>query len=185
MANGVLSVAVRFVDDVGDEEQEGAASGWNAVVTTDPRRTHYKVLMLAEIADTEIISTVYRKLAQRYHPDVDTSTAAAQRMAEINEAYATLRDPEKRAKYDAWLASRRDRRQSDRLIRHQGEVPFGEAGKPVGPPQGSLVEFGRYSGWTLGQIKRADPDFLEWLMRVPAGRHFREEIVQMLGRRSA
>ncbi len=39
----------------------------------DPRMTHYKVLMLAEIADQEIISTVSRKLAQRYHPDVDSS----------------------------------------------------------------------------------------------------------------
>ncbi len=62
----------------------------------DPRLTHYKVLMLAEIADQEIISTVYRKLAQRYHPDVDPSPEAARRMAAVNEAYATLRDPERR-----------------------------------------------------------------------------------------
>jgi curved DNA-binding protein CbpA len=101
-------------------------------------------------------------------------------MAEINEAYATLRDSEKRAKYDAWLASRRDRRQHDRLIKAQADVPVGGAGEPVGPPQGSLIDFGRYSGWTLGQIKRADPDFLEWLLRAPAGRAFRAEISQML-----
>lgn len=146
----------------------------------DPRRTHYKVLMLAETADAEIIATVYRKLAQRYHPDIDRSAEAAHRMAEINEAYSILRDPEKRAKYDAWLASRRDRRQSDRFIRQQGDMPFGAAGMPVGPPHGSVVDFGRYSGWTLGQIKRADPEFLEWLVRVPAGRHLREEIGTML-----
>ena len=120
----------------------------------DPRRTHYKVLMLAETADSEIISTVYRKLAQRFHPDIDRSDEAAHRMAEINEAYSILRDTEKRARYDAWLASRRDRRRSDRFIRQQGEVPFGEAGTPVGPAVGSVLEFGRYSGWTLGQIKR-------------------------------
>ena len=35
---------------------------------SDPRHTYYKTLMVAEIADEEIISTVYRKLAQRYHP---------------------------------------------------------------------------------------------------------------------
>jgi curved DNA-binding protein CbpA len=151
----------------------------------DPKRTHYVVLMLAETADADIISTVYRKLAKRYHPDVDPSPEAALRMSEINEAYAMLRDPDRRARYDAWLASRRDRRQNDRLIRHQGEVPFGPAGAPVGPPQGSVVDFGRYAGWTLGQIKRADPDFLEWLMRVPAGRGLRDEINRMLGRRSA
>jgi len=150
------------------------------VTAIDPKRTHYKVLMLAETADAEIIATVYRKLAQRYHPDVDRTAEAAHRMAEINEAYSILRDPEKRMKYDAWLASRRDRRQSDRFIRQQGDMPYGEAGTPVGPAQGSVVEFGRYSGWTLGQIKRADAEYLEWLVRVPAGRHLRDEIATML-----
>src|SRR3954447_7149132 len=99
---------------------------------SDPRHTYYKQLMLAEIADEEIISTVYRKLAQRFHPDIDPSPEAAHRMAEINEAYATLRDPDKRRKYDAWLASRRDRRRTDRLIVHQGDVAFGPAGAPPG-----------------------------------------------------
>jgi curved DNA-binding protein CbpA len=155
------------------------------VSTIDPRHTFYRILMLAESADQEIISVVYRKLAQRYHPDVDSSIEAAHRMAEINEAYTVLRDPEKREKYDAWLASRRDRRASDRLIRRQGEVPYGAAGAPIGPAQGSLIDFGRYSGWTLGQIRRQDPEFLEWLMHVPAGRKFRDEIVALIGRKSA
>ena len=146
----------------------------------DPRRTYYKILMVAEIADAEIISTVYRKLVQRYHPDVDPTAEAARKMAELTEAYSILRDPEKRAKYDQWLASRRDRRASDRLIKQQGDIPYGPAGVPQGPPIGSVVEFGRYAGWTLGQIKRADPGFLEWLMRVPAGRQYRDEIGRML-----
>ena len=151
-------------------------------MTRDPRHTFYKVLMLAENADAEIISVVYRKLARRYHPDLDPSPQAARRMGEINEAYATLRDPEKRRHYDAWLASRRDRRKTDRFVRSQGDVPFGSAGAPIGPPQGSLIDFGRYSGWTLGQIRRHDPDFLEWLVRVPAGRQFRDEIGGILSR---
>lgn len=148
----------------------------------DPRMTHYKVLMLAEIADQEIISTVYRKLAQRYHPDVDPSPEAAQRMAAINDAYQVLRDPEKRRSYDEWLASRRDRRSSDRLVRPASEVAVGAAGPAVGPPSGTLLDFGRYSGWTLGQIKRRDPEFLEWLMRAPAGRMYRAEIEALLRR---
>jgi curved DNA-binding protein CbpA len=151
---------------------------------SDPRHTFYKTLMLAEIADEEIISTVYRKLAQRFHPDVDPSPEAAHRMAEINEAYATLRNAEKRRKYDHWLASRRDRRRTDRLIVPQGDVSMGPAGEPPGPPLGSVVDFGRYQGWTLGQIKRRDPEFLEWLMRAPAGHRFRAEISQMLSTRS-
>jgi hypothetical protein len=55
----------------------------------------------------------------------------------------------------------------------------------MGPPSGSVVEFGRYSGWTLGQIRRTDPEFLEWLMRAPMGRAYRTEIETLLGRRSA
>jgi len=148
----------------------------------DPRMTHYKVLMLAEIADQEIISTVYRKLAQRYHPDVDPSPEAARRMAAINDAYQVLRDPQKRRSYDEWLASRRDRRSSDRLVRQASEVAVGAAGPAIGPPSGTLLDFGRYSGWTLGQIRRRDPEFLEWLMRAPAGRMYRAEIEALLRR---
>jgi len=149
----------------------------------DPRMTHYKVLMLAEIADQEIISTVYRKLAQRYHPDIDPTPEAARRMAAINEAYETLRDPGRRHRYDEWLASRRDRRAGDRLIHQQTEVSVGAAGPAVGPASGSVVDFGRYSGWTLGQIKRRDPEFLEWLIRAPVGRVYRAEIEALLRRR--
>lgn len=152
---------------------------------TDPRATHYRSLMLAEHADSDVISAVYRKLAQRFHPDVDPSPEAARRMREINDAYQTLRDPEKRRQYDAWLAARLDRRRGDRLICQAGDVPYGTAGRPVGVPSGSVIDFGRYSGWTLGQIKRHDPEFLEWLKRVPAGRHYRDEIDKLLGRRSA
>jgi hypothetical protein len=61
-------------------------------------------------------------------------------------------------------------------------VPVGTAGPAVGPPSGSVVEFGRYSGWTLGQIKRTDPEFLEWLMRAPMGRAYRTEIEALLRR---
>jgi DnaJ-class molecular chaperone len=149
----------------------------------DPRQTFYRRMMLAETADEEIISTVYRKLAQRYHPDVDSSPEAARRMAEINEAYATLRNPEKRRKYDEWLASRRDRRRGDKLIVQQGDIMYGQAGEPPGPALGTVVDFGRYQGWTLGQIKRRDPEFLEWLLRAPAGQRYRAEINQLLARR--
>jgi DnaJ-class molecular chaperone len=149
-------------------------------MSTDPRQTHYRTLMLAEIADDEIISAVYRKLAQRYHPDVDASPDAAQRMKEINEAYATLRDPEKRRKYDHWLVARRDRRRNDHLIVQQSDVGVGSAGAPVGPAHGSVLAFGRYQGWSLGQIRRADPEYLEWLVRAPIGQRYRPEIAALL-----
>jgi hypothetical protein len=52
---------------------------------------------------------------------------------------------------------------------------------PTGPTYGSVIDFGRYSGWTLGQIKWRDPEWLEWFMRVPAGRQYRDEIGRLLG----
>ena len=152
-------------------------------MSQDPRYTFYSMLMLAENADAEVISTVYRKLAQRYHPDVDGTSEAARRMAEINDAYATLRDLTKRREYDNWLKSRRDRRRNDRLILQQGDVAYGPAGVPDGPPAGSLLDFGRYQGWTIGQIRRRDPDYLEWLMRVPIGQRYRDEIGRLSGKR--
>ena len=50
------------------------------------------------------------------------------------------------------------------------------AGPPVGPASGSMIRFGRYEGWTIGQVARIDPPFLEWLRRVPLGRQLKAEI---------
>ena len=153
------------------------------VSNVDPRNTYYKQLLVDPSADGEVISVVYKRLARRFHPDLDGSPEAGQRMAALNEAYSVLRDPELRARYDAALAMRRDRRASDRPAREQAPG-FGDAGAPVGPPWGSVVDFGRYRGWTLGQIRRRDPDFLEWLLKMPVGRPYRAEIATLL-RRSA
>jgi curved DNA-binding protein CbpA len=150
-----------------------------------PHQTHYQLLMIAERADIEIISAAYKILARRHHPDLHPGPESAQLMAQLNEAYDTLRNPAKRATYDAQLAARRDRRSTDRLVRRPGTVPYGGAGRPIGPPHGSLIDFGRYSGWTLGQIRRHDPDFLHWLMSVPGGRQYRDEIASLLQRRAS
>lgn len=148
-----------------------------------PTRTYYQVLQVDPLADTEVISVVHRRLAQRYHPDRDSSPEARQRMLDINEAWDTLKDSSKRAAYDAELIARRDRRSSDRLVRRPSETGYGDAGTPPrGPATGTVLDFGRYKGWTLSQIARQDPDFLEWLERMPAGRQFRHEIAQLLRR---
>ena len=64
----------------------------------------------------------------------------------------------------------------------------GSAGPPPGNPSGSLVNFGRYDGWTLGEIARTDLEYLEWLDRMPIGRTYQAEIDTILrknGRRIA
>jgi hypothetical protein len=55
---------------------------------------------------------------------------------------------------------------------------------PPGRPSGSLLDFGRYAGWSLGQIAIADPVYLEWLARTPIGRSFNREIHALLATRT-
>ena len=62
------------------------------------------------------------------------------------------------------------------------------AGPPPGRPSGSVLNFGRYAGWSLGEVGRLDPAYLEWLDRMPIGRPYRVELdgmLRRLGRRTA
>ena len=56
----------------------------------------------------------------------------------------------------------------------------GSAGPPPGSPSGSRITFGRYDGWTIGEIARTDPEYLEWLDRMPIGRTYQAEIDTLL-----
>jgi curved DNA-binding protein CbpA len=62
------------------------------------------------------------------------------------------------------------------------------AGPPPGKPSGTVLSFGRYAGWSLGEISRTDLEYLEWLDRMPIGRAYQAEIDTLLrarGRRRA
>lgn len=64
---------------------------------------YYKVLGVEKAASTDEIRKAYRKLARKYHPDVNPNDEQAkQRFQEINEANEVLSDPEKRKKYDQY-----------------------------------------------------------------------------------
>jgi curved DNA-binding protein CbpA len=58
----------------------------------------------------------------------------------------------------------------------------GAAGPPPGNPSGSVLTFGRFDGWSLGEIARTDLEYIEWLDRMPIGRPYRDEIDQILRR---
>lgn len=57
---------------------------------------------------------------------------------------------------------------------------YGAAGPPPGRPSGTVLTFGRYAGWSMGEIARQDLEYLEWLDRAPIGRNYRDEIDQLL-----
>src|SRR3546814_12576475 len=61
---------------------------------------YYKVLGVEHGATQADIKKAYRKLAHEYHPDVSKASDAEEKFKEVAEAYATLKDPEKRAAYD-------------------------------------------------------------------------------------
>jgi curved DNA-binding protein len=63
-------------------------------------KDYYAALGVAKDADLEQIKKAYRKLARTYHPDVSKAPDAEARFKEAAEAYATLKNPEKRAAYD-------------------------------------------------------------------------------------
>jgi len=219
---------------------------------TDPSFDAYKVLQVDSEAEDEVIQAAYRRLAQKYHPDVSgSSSESSTRMAAINRAWETLRDPVRRRAYDrerrggdppglrraagssqpssagstgagttagagASAAAGRDTGHrttpgarpdrppetvspdwtSGRSTEGGGYDPaamgtkdgFGAAGPPPGDASGSVLTFGRFAGWSLGEIARRDLEYIEWLDRMPIGRPYRDQIDAILrqaGRRKS
>jgi DnaJ-class molecular chaperone len=67
---------------------------------------HYQRLQVIRDAGAEVIERAYKALSMKHHPDraaSDNRASATRRMQAINEAYAVLRDPAARARYDRTL----------------------------------------------------------------------------------
>jgi len=163
----------------------------------------YATLQVHPSAEADVIRAAYRALAVKHHPDAGGNAA---RMAEINDAWATLRDPVLRRCYD----------------REQGFIgaigPGARDAAPAAPTQasaapaaparpaaassngtrdaatsaddrtrsrGRVLDFGRYAGWSILELSRSDPDYLLWLERTPIGRSFRNDIAQAMDVRRA
>jgi curved DNA-binding protein CbpA len=71
----------------------------------DRVHTHYDNLKVTRNAPAEVIKAAYRAMAQKYHPDINKSPDAARVMKIVNEAWAVLSDPGRRADHDRWIAS--------------------------------------------------------------------------------
>jgi curved DNA-binding protein CbpA len=121
-------------------------------------------------------------------------------MSRINAAWDRLRDPQRRDVYDRELGIypvrraprrsepvRRGSRASAESAADQGTSPSpartgrrrdgtGGAGHPPGRASGSVLQFGRHVGWSIGEIARVDPGYLEWLETRREGAPYADEI---------
>jgi hypothetical protein len=111
------------------------------------------VLHVDASADYSTIRTAYRALAAVYHPD-HAGADGEPRMCELNAAWEVLRDPQRRAAYDT---ERRANRPAPAPTGPAAPPWTGRAGPPPGHPSGSLLTFGVFAGWSLGEIARVDP----------------------------
>lgn len=165
------------------------------------RPDYYHVLQVDPAANQLVIQAAYRVLAQIFHPDVSGDDAEMKR---INAAWEILGDPRRRKQYDIERAGRHPgvaQRQAPTQAagapmaqtsattatassQSTARRPDDHAGPPPGRPFGPVLRFGRYDGWSLGEIAGVDRPFLEWLKRVPAGRGLGDEIDAVLRTRS-
>ncbi|WP_088102527.1 molecular chaperone DnaJ [Halalkalibacter urbisdiaboli] len=64
------------------------------------KRDYYEVLGVDKNASVDEVKKAYRKLARKYHPDVNKAADAEEKFKEVKEAYDTLSDPQKKSRYD-------------------------------------------------------------------------------------
>ena len=95
-------------------------------------RDYYEILGVERGASQEEIQKAFRRLARKYHPDVNKAAEAVDRFKELNEAYEVLKDPEKREKYDRLGKNWKNGQEFTPPPGWQG------AGRPAGPAAGGF-----------------------------------------------
>lgn len=102
--------------------------------------TYYELLEIQETASDEVVRMAYKALAKKYHPDTyqGSKTNAEHMMKELNAAYETLSDPEKRKAYDKMLQENR-RTTDPGKSKNQNDLN-GSDKQPQQPPQKEATE---------------------------------------------
>ncbi|GAC1345406.1 MAG: DnaJ C-terminal domain-containing protein [Candidatus Dormibacteria bacterium] len=115
-------------------------------------KDYYATLGVSRTATDKEIRSAYRKLARKYHPDVNKDKGGLERFKEVNEANEVLGDPEKRKKYDELGPQWQQYQQWEQAGRPGGGNPFsGGGGGPFNP----------FGGGPNVQYRTATPGQLE------------------------
>lgn len=107
-------------------------------------KDYYQILGVAADADAKDIKTAYRKLARKYHPDMNADAGAEDQFKEVAEAYEVLKDPGRRAEYDE--------------LRHYRSSSGSRSGGGFEPPPGWRSSSG-FSGAGANQFDGNFSDF--------------------------
>ena|SRR5690349_18941328 len=151
----------------GDSGSSGERVAEPETAAVDP----YQELGVDPRADLKRIRAAYHAKARLHHPDYGGDPAA---MARLNLAWETLRDPARRRQHDA------ARPKTPRVRRDVPPPWTGAAGPPPGKPAGPVLDFGIFAGWSIGEIARHDPGYLDWLAARPDGRPYLAAIARHL-----
>ena len=126
--------------------------------------SHCEALGVSPDATAEEIHRAYRRLARRYHPDLNRGPEARARFDELSDAYAVLNDPQRRAGYDRGRVTPRSR---TRLTpERQMRVPSFSRRPPRPVPRFIDEALPATSAWAAPDPIRR----LEWWMPSPLNR---------------
>lgn len=120
---------------------------------------YYKILGLEKNASEEDIKKAYRKLARKYHPDLNPNDKGAnKKFQEINEANEVLSDPEKRKKYDKYGKDWQHAEEFEKARQSQSSHEYSAGGNPFAGGDGDndfsdffASMFGRSEGGRSGR----------------------------------
>ncbi|MBD3267932.1 DnaJ domain-containing protein [bacterium] len=108
-------------------------------------KDYYKILAIQRTASKVDIQQAYRKMARKYHPDLNNSPLAEERFKNINEAYEVLSDPHKRRKYDALGAGWREGQEFRPPPGWKQQPRDGQTGHKTNGAQAESEKTGRFS----------------------------------------
>ena len=132
---------------------------------------YYKILGISKSASEDEIKKAYRKLARKYHPDLNPNDKeAGKQFQQINEANEVLSDPKKRKKYDEYGEHWQNAEQFEQAKRSQGgQGAYQGAGNPFGGSSSRTYTSDDFGGSDFS-------DFFESMFGSAGGRRGRSQV---------